>query len=385
MSVDDLNGGAAAPAETTTTETSTDARSAIDRAFDSVFDASETGAAPAEAGEQQQTTDTTAATTTERERNPDGTFKGKDAAAATTTDPAAATTATAPDMGEAPAGFDPEAKAAWGQTPDPVKGAVTRRLRELESGLERYRGDAQTYNNVFKPFVDIAQRANADPAATLRTYVQIDDALARDFDTGISLIFQRAGIDPRQWAAAVAGQPPQAGQQQPGAADPRDKTITELRQQISRLERGVGGITQTLAEQQTNALNNQLSGYVATLSDGDKTLFKELDGEIAAILQSDQQITLTDAFAKAKADAQARFQRIFGAAPSNGAAPLPTTTATTTATAQTRTAGTSGSDPRKGQLSVTGAPGRGQSTTTKAVPPSARAAIDDAFATLGLG
>lgn len=375
MTTDDFAGGASAPADTTTAaapEASADLRSAIDRAFETIE--------ASEGGNDTHEPDTTVAETPSdggRERNPDGTFKAKEQVAETVTeqqkpvDDKPATT----EAVDAPPGFDPEAKAAWAATPEPVKGAVNRRFRELEAGITQYKGDATRFHQVYRPFDELAARSNIDPVQALQGYVDIDIMLAKDFGAGIDMIFKRAGTDPKAWAAQIMGQQPPAGQQ----ADPRDKTITELRDHIQRLEQGVGGITKTLEQQRTEQIGNQLTSYIGSLPEADRALFKELDGDIAAILSSDPQITLTDAFAKAKGDAQAKYQRMFGTA--SNAAPQ---TTPPSARAQTPTPGTGGSNPRKGQLSVTGSPGPGQSTEVRRVPSSPREALDNAFSTLGL-
>lgn len=382
MTVDDLSGGAPAPAETTAVaETpavesrsvgdTNDIRSAIDKAFATV-DAMEDGGDP-------DTTTRQPETTSERERNADGTFKAKG-------DQPPAEGQQQPDKQQeqtvsrdVPARFasDAEAKAGWATTPDAVKTAVNRTIREMEGGIERYRGDATIYNDVFKPYVDLALNSDQDPAELLRQYVAIDQTLAQSFGAGLSMIFQRSGQDPKQWAQAILGQKQENGQQQPPVDLAKDEHIARLERRLQQLEGGIGGITQTLTQER---VGQTISGFTASLPDADKALFNELDTEIGAILSSDREISLPDAFAKAKENAQARYQRIFGAAPSDGTRQPQTTTAP----AQTRTPGTGGSDPRRGQLSVTGAPGAGNSAVSKKVPSSPREAIDSAFAQLGI-
>lgn len=371
MADEDLNGGAGASVDTAALDTTNQSlppaeavRGALDRAFDTVEGLSEADATA------QTDVDKPAGT---RDRNADGTFKGKDQGQAIVEndqqldqqqDKGKGT-----DPKDAPARFasDPEAKAAWASTPDPVKAAVTRTIRELEQGIEKHRGDATIYNNVFKPFVDLAVKSNLDPRAALQGYVDIDIALAQNFGAGLKMIFDRAGADPRQWAQAILGQKQDGGgQQQP---DARDRQLAALMNEVQQLRQGFGGISQTLQDQHAQGVGQSLSSYTASLSDGDKALFSELDAEIAAILTSDPAISLPEAFSKAKDEAQGRYQRIFGKPP---------------APAQTRTPGTGGSDPRKGQLSVSGAPGNGQSAVNRAVPTSPREALDRSFAALGL-
>ena len=376
---DEFAGGAPAPAEsisTPDTQSNTPApiaestpRSAIDRAFDAV-EAQERGEPAKPAPKQDAEPVATQTTDTDRTRNPDGTFAAKEPAKDGVSEPEPTVDATKPDAAatDAPSRFSPDAKAAWKDAPEPIKAEVNRAIRELEQGIERYRGDATTYNEVFRPFVDMATRSNLDPQHQLNEYVKIDMALAQDFNSGIGMIFKNAGINPREWAAQVVGQPSTPADQQQGA---QDRVIQQLQQEISNLRQGFNGVHQTLEQQRQGQIGQSLESFTGTLPEGDRALFLELDGEIARYLQ-DPSITLADAFAKAKTDAQTRYQRMFGN-PASSAPPV-AKPAAPDLTAQTR----------KGQLSVTGAPGAGSNPDTRKPPSSPRAAIDGAFASLGL-
>lgn len=385
MSAVDMTGGASAPAEqistpdvqSNTPEPITEAtpRGAIDRAFDAVEKAEPSPKAkPAEKVQEVAPV----ASEGERERNPDGTFKSKDPAAAPAvaqeakpTDPATVDPTKEPaPAGEAPARFasDEAAKAAWAQTPEPVKAATHRAIRELEQGIEKYRGDATVYNDTFKPFVDLAKQSNVDPKSTLSQYVGIDMLLNKDFDAGIRQIFQNKGAKLEDWIAKQTGQP----------AAPQDQTIAELRQEIAQLRQGFDGVSQTIQQQQSQGINQSLEGFTASLPDADKVLFNELDAEIAAYLR-DPSTTLAEAFAKAKADDQARYTRRYGAQ-----TPAPAAAAPAPAAAQTRPTQAPTPQTLPGSLSINGAPSSGSDPASRKTPSSPRAAIDDAFATLGL-
>lgn len=370
---DELAGGAPAPADTpaiaetpsNTPEPISEStpRSAIDRAFEAVEKA-EAGDKSAPIADQQDG----------RERNPDGTFKAKaDAAPAqpaqdalrpdlAAVDPTKVT----PAAGDAPARFSPDAKAAWKDAPEPVRAEVARMERELTQGLETYRVDATQFRETFKPYVEMAQRSNVDPAATLANYVNLDMMLAKDFDAGIAQIFKNKGQDVRAWAAQIAGQPAPA-------AVPQDQLITELRNEIAGLKQGFNGVQQTIEQQRGQQINQSLEGYVANLSAEDKTLFTELDREIAGYL-ADPATTLADAFAKAKTDAESRYTRMFG--PRASSAPVPVTPPAPAPDLSAQT--------RAGQLQISGAPGSGSNPASRKTPSSPREALDGAFAALGL-
>lgn len=388
--IEDLTGGAPAPAEAVAVaETPAVAtpepvaqqveptpRGAVERAFAAVEKADAEPAAPV----KPVTADTPAAPTGERERNPDGTFK----AGSTTAAPAMPTTAPATGAeapkpvqtgvnpvqtgaGEAPARFSADAKAAWAQAPEPVRAEVARMERELTQGIETYKADAKAYSDTYKPFAEMAKRSNLDASATLANYVNIDMLLANDFNAGIAQIFKNKGQDVRAWAAQVAGQPAPTPQ-------PQDQTIAELRAELAGIKQSLGGVTQTVEQQRSEGINRSLEGYVNSLPEADQTLFKELDAEIAQHLREPGS-TLADAFARAKQDAEARYTRMFGPRASS-ALPNPSP-APATPTPQPQT-------PRP-NLQISGAPGTGSNPASRATPSSPRAAVDGAFAALGLG
>lgn len=363
---DELPGGAPAPAETPATpevqnevvekpETSKaepTPRGAIDRAFASLE----------EGGEPEK------AATGERSRNPDGTFAPKGTAesqpkpvagdeqpkAETQPKPQAA-------IGDAPERFksDREAMAAWAATPEAVKAATHRALREAEQGIEKYRGAASRYDQVWRPFEELALASRMDPAQTLKGYVQIDQLLSQDFNKGIAAIFQRAGKDPKAWVAELSGQAPPA-------QDAKDTVIAELRNEIMGLKQAVSGIHGTVQETKQANIGQALDGYVGSLSQGDQALFEELDTEIAAELNADPGSTLAQAFERAKNKASEKYTRMFGAPQA----------------AQTREPPPAQTG--KGNLQITGAPGPGSDPAVRKTPSSARAALDSAFAQVGL-
>lgn len=370
---DELTGGAAAPAEAPaiveTPEVETEApaaehspRGAIDRAFDKV-DAQDKAEPATEGGETPKS---------DRQRNPDGTFAAKQADDAPQTPQDAkpdAKATEAPDkaqtpLGEAPSRFSADAKAAWATVPDPVKGEVHRALREAEQGIEKYKGEASRYEQVWKPFEDLATRSNMDPAKTLQGYVQLDTLLSQDFDKGIGAIFQRAGQDPKAWAAKVSGET----QAEPNA---QDRVVGELRQQINELQQELRGIGGTVRETQQANIGQSLAQFQNALPEADQKLFLELDAEIAAELQ-EPSVTLEQAFQHAKQKATERYNRLFGQ-PQTQPTPTPSPAAV-----QTREANP------KATLSVTGAPGAGSDPVSRKTPSSPRAALDRAFAEFGL-
>lgn len=367
---DELNGGAPAPAEDTaapeiqvteTPKAEPTPRGAIDRAFEALEVQDKATDKPDAATEEKPKE-----AVTDRPRNPDGTFaKAEDGA------PEQVKTETKPEektagITEAPSRFSPDAKAAWADVPDAVKGEVHRALREAEQGIDKYKNDATRYGQVWKPFEDMAEASQLDAVATLKGYVQIDQLLAHDFDKGLQAIFDKKGMSPKEWAAKVVGQPAD----QAGVA--QDRVVSELRQEIGNLKQQLGQIGGTVEQQRTQGIDQQLSAFTTSLPETDRTLFNELDKEIAAELQADPGVTLAQAFERAKQNAEARYTKLFGVR----AAPTPAGPQTPAPDPAAQT--------RKGQLSVTGAPGTGSNPDTRQPPSSARQAIDNAFAALSI-
>ncbi len=374
---EELAGGAAAPAEASVIVetpsnvpepiTETTPRGAIDRAFDAVEKANPDDK-PAPVAPTIEQPDS-------RERNADGTFKARDGSAAPAPTAEVPTgepvpvdpSKVIPAAGDAPARFSPDAKAAWKDAPEPVKAEVARMERELTQGLETYRADATQFRETFKPFVDMAARSQVDPAATLANYVNVDMLLAKDFNAGIAQIFKNKGQDVRAWAAEIAGQPAPT-------PVPQDQIIAELKGEIARLNQGFNGVSETIKSQQSQQIGQSIESWTSKLSAEDQTLFTELDKEIAGYL-ADPSTTLADAFAKAKQDAEQRYARMYGPRASTVPVPAPTPAPAPDLAAQTRA----------GQLQISGGPGSGSNPASRKTPSSPRAALDDAFASLGIG
>lgn len=364
---DDLAGSAPAPADTpalvetsipsNTPEPVTEAtpRDAIERAFAKV-EADTPAEKPAAQPVDTQAPDT-------RPRNPDGTFANKDAAPVTEKPADGVVEAPKPvAAGEAPPRFSEDAKTAWKDVPEAVRGEVSRMERELTAGIEKYRGAYQP----FHPFVELARQNNVHPIETLQNYVGIDTLLTQDFEAGVRQIFANKGQSLEAFVAKIAGKPVN----EQGAQ--ADATINELRNEIRNLKQGFDGISGSVKEQQSAQIGARLDTFLSSMPAEDKTLFEELDAEIAHYL-ADPSTTVAVAFAKAKRDAEQRYTRMFGPRAQTPAPAAIVTPPATSQPVQTR-----------GSNQITGAPGPGSNPAAKRTPSSAREAIDGAFSSLGL-
>jgi hypothetical protein len=286
-------------------------------------------------------------------RGPDGKFIAKDAAdAGAEPEPAPAVAApeaaveaapavAAPEPIETPAWLaDPAAKAAWTNVPAPVQAQVSRRIGELENGLTQYR---QRYEPLAQ-FDDMARQSGTDLASALASYTGIEQALRSDPIGGLNSICQNLGLDLRQVAAHVMGQPFDQNQQ----TQAMQQEISRLRQ-VEQQFHSFQTAAQTKAEQEAQKTVEKFAA--------DHPRFNELTREIGWALKNGLAEGLEDAYQYAE-----RLKP----------APMPPL-------AQTQ--GSAKAQTRKADISIHGAPG---SAPVKPKSRNADEAIDRAFDQVGL-
>lgn len=288
-----------------------------------------------------------------RDRNPDGTFKAADKPVEGEIKPQAEKVETkpVPTAVDAPSRFSADAKAAWATAPDAVKSEVTRAIRELEGGI-------QQYQQAFEPYKAFDQQLKQNGQTFQEVfdhYTGIEALLERDPLRGLDTICQNLGTSLKAIAAHVMEQP------QDQQATQQDAVIRELRNEISELKKGLGGVSTTIKSQQEKALLSQIDEFSA---DPAHSRFDELSNDIVFFLNSGRTKDLKEAYELAE-----RLN------PAPVVAPTPAVQAAQPA-AQAQT--------QKGQLSTTGAPSSGSNPAHRKPPASARDALDRAFAQTGL-
>jgi len=165
---------------------------------------------------------------------------------------------------EPPARFTSDAKAAWEAAPEPVKAEVHRAIRELEQGHQKYKADADAFNEV-REYSDLARQHGTTMKAALDNYVGIERLLAKDPQAGFEQIIRNFGwktpdgraMTLRDFAAQILGQTPdeQAGRQ--------DSIISELRSEISGLKQQLGGVAQHIQRQTQDATLHQVTEFAS--------------------------------------------------------------------------------------------------------------------------
>jgi myosin heavy subunit len=166
---------------------------------------------------------------------------------------------------EAPSRYSNDAKAAWDSTPEPVKAETHRALREMEQGIQKYRADSEAYHEV-REYSDLAKQQGTSLKAALQNYVGIEQQLRKDPLGGLEQIVSNLGMKTpdgramtlRDVAAHIMGQTPDE------QSSRQSSTIQELRSELASLKQQVGGVTQTIQQQQQHQTLAQVQSFAQT-------------------------------------------------------------------------------------------------------------------------
>lgn len=151
---------------------------------------------------------------------------------------------------EAPQRFDDAAKAAWEGVDENVRGATHRVIRELESGIQKYKGDAEAFESVRK-YADMAKNSGTDLAAALDRYTRVEQELRNDPIAGLQAVVANLGLKGpngqpatlRDVAAWVLGQKPDQ------VASRQDATISSLKSEVADLKAQLGQFNESMEQQ----------------------------------------------------------------------------------------------------------------------------------------
>ena len=285
------------------------------------------------------------------DRNPDGTFKAKEVDPATPVDPAKEPAKPLANFTEAPPRFSSDAKAAWKDAPEPVRAEIHRAVTEMETGIERYRTEAEAFAPL-KEYDTLAKQHGTSINEALDRYTALEKGLASPNPTeSIREVLRYANLSAVDFAKGVL----QAAGMSVGPSDPNNpapandrqgQIMEQLYNKIDQLEHQIGSMGASVQEQQNNVAMSAIAEFAV-----DHPRLDELSGEIVSMLKTGFAQDLPEAYEKA-----ARLN------------PLPTPPVP---------------DPEaqnlKGQLSISGAPSSGSDPTNKKVPSSPKEAVDQSF------
>jgi len=247
---------------------------------------------------------------------------------------------------EPPARLSAEAKAQWGALPPAVKADVHRTIREMQGGIEKYRTEATRWQTDVAPYETLAQQYGMDIKGVLADYEGMARMMATDPVQVFDTLAKRHGFTLQDVAANVLGQDLDEYAKQ------TSQEIARLQQENMELKRQ----TQTYTQRQQQEVQSFITDFAVK-----NPRYSELEPQIAGILRSGL-VTATEP--------RLRLQEAYEIAdrlkPAPRTAPAPQNPAIADQT-------------RKGQLSITGAPGSGSNPANRKTPASAREAIDRAF------
>ena len=255
---------------------------------------------------------------------------------------------------EAPARFksDAAAMAEWEKAPEPVKAAVHRSIRELEAGIEKHRVSAEEFEKV-KDFHELATRNKTTLRDAMTRYTNFERTILQNPIQGLQQVCDYAGISLRDVAAHIMGQKPDEVQGQ------NDATVRELRQELAALKHQIGGVTTSIQQQHVERTGAEVEKFAA-----EHPRFEELAEDIAFFIKSGRTKDLAEAYSLAER---------LNPAPAAPAQAAP----------QTRTAPDPQAQTLKGSKSVTGAPSAGSDPATKRASTSIKESLRRAMAQTG--
>lgn len=270
---------------------------------------------------------------------------------------------------EPPSGFDDAAKKEWEAVPESVRGAVHRRAQEMERGIHKYRQDAEQFEPVRK-FAEMAKQHGTDLPTALHRYTNMEAELRRDPISGLQAVVSNLGLKKpdgtpvtlRDFAASIMGQPADR------VASRQEATIQRLMGTISQLEQKVGGFSQHIEQQQTQAKSataeNEWSAFQREYPRA-----QELEGAIADALQM-QNAQAYPSLTERLRHAYAVAESLNPSVPHTDLPPLAQTQPTPKA-----------ANPA-GQKSISGAPGQNDKPSSRKL--SRRESIDKAMRAAGI-
>jgi hypothetical protein len=252
---------------------------------------------------------------------------------------------------EPPARLSAEAKAQWAALPPAVKADVHRTIREMQGGIEKYRNEATRWQTDVAPYETLAQQYGMDIKGVLADYEGMARMMATNPVQVFDTLAKRHGFTLQDVAANVLGQ------DLDDYAKQTSQEIARLQQENMELKRQ----TQTYTQRQQQEVQSFITDFAVK-----NPRYGELEPQIAGILRSGL-VTASEP--------RLRLQEAYEIAdrlkPAPRTAPAPQNPAIADQT-------------RKGQLSITGAPGSGSNPANRKTPASAREALDRAFDQYGL-
>ena len=295
-----------------------------------------------------------------KDRAEDGKFKAKEADV-TQDQVSAKPTA----YKEAPGGFDDAAKKEWDATPESVRGAVHRRTKELESGIDKYRAVVQEYEPV-RQYAEMAKASGTTLDAALKNYVGAEQLLRTNPIVGLESIVANLGLKGPNGAPITFRHIAQAYLQR----TPEQAQNASLQAQLQMLQRQQQEQAQVM--QRNQAMTAAQSEWQAwSVENTDAAQYEDAIAEVLREYPANANITIKKRLSDAWAIVKARNP---SAAHTGAQAVAHTDPAPETATSQKPNPA--------GQLGIRGAPGGKPTSQTRKL--SRSEAVEKAMRAAGL-
>lgn len=162
----------------------------------------------------------------------------------------------------APNRFSDDAKAVWGETPDPVRKEIKRAFGEMENGLQQYQ---QAFEQI-RPYAELAQKTGTTLPQALSRYVSIEHKLSQDFVGGLDEICRNYGTDLVSVFQSLTGQD-EAGNLKinaPQGPSREQQMIAGLQQEIARLRQQIGGVEAGYSQQMRDSVSREVEQFAQT-------------------------------------------------------------------------------------------------------------------------
>jgi len=240
---------------------------------------------------------------------------------------------------------DQSMTADWGNTPESVRGATHRAIKELEDGFARHKADADSFGEL-KELDALAKKNKTSIKQALTNYIGAEQAIRKDPIGGLEQVVANLGLKDkagkaitfRDLAAYYMGQKPEQ------TASRQDAVIQSLRKELDTIKAQIGGIGKYVQGQQQAGLATHINGFI---KDAKFPRVEELIDDIEFFLNSDKvakDLPITEALQEAY-----KLAERMNPAAGDQAPPARAQTPDKAAVAQTD----------KGSKSITGAPSSG--------------------------
>lgn len=198
--------------------------------------------------------------------------------------PAAEDTPPAP-AAPAPRTWRQEAAAEWAKLSPTVQAEIIKREEDMFRGIESYKADAtfgKTMQTVIKPFEQVMQQFNINPAQQINNLLQSHYKLAFGTPEEKSAILNRIITD--------------YGLQAPGEAPYVDPQVQALQTELQNLKSSLQGVQQQRENEVRTTLAKELDTFA---KDPAHAEFETVASDIAMLLQTGQAQSLQEAYDKA--------------------------------------------------------------------------------------